>query len=209
MNETIRALGRDMSIVSVTHRLTYAAMFDRIIVLHRGTVAETGTYEQLLERDGLYRGMWEKQRGFILDPGGAQVQSERLRKLPFFHNIESGALEEISRLFVMEKFEAGATVVEQGDQGDKFYLIARGKVEVFIATGTGEPRKAAVLEDGDHFGEIALMRHIPRTATVVTAAPCWLLALSYDHFHPLLLRYPAIREGLEATLRSRMQRSGD
>ncbi|MFK7695125.1 ABC transporter transmembrane domain-containing protein [Paenibacillus sp. HJGM_3] len=208
VNETILALGRRMSIVSVTHRLAYAAMSDRIIVLDRGTVAETGTHEQLLQQDGLYRAMWEKQQGFLLAHGGdgAQVESNRLRQLPFFRSIDSGALDEISRLFVTEKFEAGATVVEQGDQGDKFYLIARGKVEVMIAAERGERRKVAVLEDGDHFGEIALMQHIPRTATIVTATPCWLLSLSYNHFHPLLLRYPAIREELEATLKSRMQR---
>lgn len=208
VNETILALGRRMSIVSVTHRLAYAAMSDRIIVLHRGTVAETGTHEQLLQQDGLYRAMWEKQQGFLLahGGGGAQVESNRLRQLPFFRSIDSGALDEISRLFVTEKFEAGATVVEQGDQGDKFYLIARGKVEVMIAAERGERRKVAVLEDGDHFGEIALMQHIPRTASIVTATPCWLLSLSYNHFHPLLLRYPAIREELEATLKSRMQR---
>jgi ATP-binding cassette subfamily B protein len=211
VNETIRALGRRMSIVSVTHRLANAAMSDRIIVLRQGTVAETGTHEQLLEQDGLYRQMWEKQQGFMLAHGGgsAKVQSDRLRKLPFFRGIDTEALEEISRLFVTEKFEAGTTVVEQGDQGDKFYLIARGKVEVVIAAGTGERRKVASLEDGDHFGEIALMQHIPRTATIVTATPCWLLSLSYDHFHPLVMRYPAIREGLEVTLRSRMQRRDD
>jgi ATP-binding cassette subfamily B protein len=212
VNETILSLARTMSIVSVTHRLAYAAMSDRIIVLDQGTVAETGTHEQLLERAGLYRGMWEKQQGFLLANGGAsaQVQSDRLRKLPFFRSIEPDALEEISRLFVTEKFEAGTTVVEQGNQGDKFYLIARGKVEVFIATGTGgERRKVAVLEDGDHFGEIALMEHIPRTATIVTATSCWLLSLSYDHFHPLMMRYPAIREGLETTLRTRMRRRDD
>jgi ATP-binding cassette subfamily B protein len=211
VNETIRMLGDRMSIVSVTHRLAYAAMSDRIIVLRQGTVAETGTHEQLLEQDGLYRQMWEKQQGFVLAHGGgsAQVQSDRLRKLPFFRGIDTEALEEISRLFVTEKFEAGTTVVEQGDQGDKFYLIARGKVDVIIAAGTDERRKVASLEDGDHFGEIALMQHIPRTATIVTVTPCWLLSLSYDHFHPLVMQYPAIREGLEVTLRSRMQRRDD
>ncbi|WP_158289334.1 ABC transporter transmembrane domain-containing protein [Paenibacillus flagellatus] len=208
VNETIVALGRDMAIVSVTHRLAYAALSDRIVVLDRGTVVESGTHEQLLERDGPYRLMWEKQQGFQMVHGGgsARVQSDRLRRLPFFRGIGSEALEELSGLFVTEKFDAGATVVEQGDQGDKFYLIARGKVEVWITAATGERRKAATLEDGDHFGEIALMQHIPRTATVVTAAPSWFLSLSYDRFHPLLLRYPAIREELEATLRSRMQR---
>jgi len=211
VNETILSLRRSMSIISVTHRLTYAAKSDRIIVLDHGTARESGTHEQLLTQSGLYRQMWEKQQGFMLSKGcgTAHVQSERLRQLPFFFGIKQETLEEISQHFVTEIFDAGATVVEQGDQGDKFYLIARGKVEVFVTSETGECRKAAVLEDGDHFGEIALMYHIPRTATIITATSCWLLSLSYDRFNPLMLRYPAIRETLEAALRARMQRRDD
>jgi ATP-binding cassette subfamily B protein len=171
-------------------------------------VAEAGSHEQLMERGGLYRRMWEKQQGFVLSKGGgsARVQADRLRKLPFFRGIEQAALEQLSGLFVAEKFEAGATVVAQGDQGDKFYLIARGKVEVVVAMESGERSKVANLEDGDHFGEIALMEHIPRTASIITVTPCLLLSLSYDHFHPLMLRYSSIREVLEASLRQRMQR---
>lgn len=209
VNETIWSLASSKAIVSVTHRLAYAAQSDRIIVLDQGTVAESGSHAELMERGGLYRRMWDKQQGFVLSmgDGGARVESDRLRKLPFFQGIESDALEQISRLFVTEKFEAGARVVEQGDQGDKFYLIARGKVEVIVASEAGERRKVAVLEDGDHFGEIALMHHIPRTASIMTLTSCLLLSLSYEHFHPLLSQYPSIWEGLESTLRARLQRS--
>ncbi|NOV01904.1 ABC transporter transmembrane domain-containing protein [Paenibacillus planticolens] len=207
VNETILSLGRSRPIISVTHRLAYAALSDRIIVLDKGRVAESGSHEQLMEQDGVYRRMWEKQQGFVLSRGGgsAQVQADRLQQLPFFQGIEQGALDQISRLFVAEKFEAGEAVVEQGDQGEKFYLIARGKVEIVVTSKSGERRKVAVLEDGDHFGEIALMQHIPRTATVVTATTCLLLSLSYEHFHPLMMRHSSIREALEATLQTRMQ----
>jgi ATP-binding cassette subfamily B protein len=160
-----------------------------------------------MERSGLYRHMWDKQQGFVLSRGGAsaQVQAERLRQLPFFRGIGEDALEQISQLFITETFDAGSTVIEQGDNGDKFYLIARGKVEILIASETSERRKVAVLEDGDHFGEIALLQHIPRTATVVTATSCLLLSLSHDHFHPLMERFPTIRAELERTLQTRLQ----
>ncbi|NOU93763.1 ATP-binding cassette domain-containing protein [Paenibacillus sp. LMG 31456] len=206
VNETILSLSRSKTIISVTHRLAYAAMSDRIIVLDKGKVTESGPHEQLLEHNGLYRRMWEKQKGFVLSRGGgsAQVQAERLSGLPFFQGIEQGALDQISRLFVAEKFEAGTTVFEQGDQGDTFYLIARGRVEIVKSSDSGERSRVAVLEDGDHFGEIALMQHIPRTASVVTLTPCLLLSLSYDHFHPLMMNYSSIREALEATLKTRM-----
>jgi ATP-binding cassette subfamily B protein len=206
VNETIVSLKGDRSIISVTHRLSYAALSDHIIVLAQGGVAESGTHEELMERNGLYRRMWEKQQGFILDKDGisAQVRAQRLQELPFFGGIEQEALEQMAGLFVVERFEAGIPVVEQGDSGDKFYLIARGKVDVYKAAVAGDRHKVAVLSDGDHFGEIALMHHVPRTATIVTATPCLLLSLSYDHFHPLMEKYPSIREELEATIKLRM-----
>ncbi|WP_240418108.1 ABC transporter transmembrane domain-containing protein [Paenibacillus periandrae] len=211
VNETILRLSRSRSIISVTHRLAYAALSDRIIVLDNGKVAELGPHEQLLEQNGLYRRMWEKQQGFVLSRGGgsAHVQEDRLQKLPFFQGIEQEALARISQLFVAEKFDAGETVVKQGDQGDKFYLIVRGKVKIIITSESGDRHKVAVLEDGDYFGEIALMKHIPRIASVVTTTPCLLLSLSYDHFHPLMTNFPSIRETLEAALKTRMQRRED
>ncbi|TDF97042.1 ATP-binding cassette domain-containing protein [Paenibacillus piri] len=206
VNKTILSLSRSMTIVSVTHRLAYAAMSDRIIVLDKGKVTESGPHEQLLEQHGLYHRMWEKQQGFVLSRGGgsARVQAERLRSLPFFQGIEQGALEQISQLFIAEKFEAGITIFEQDDPGETFYLIARGKVEIIKTTDSGIRSRVAVLADGDHFGEIALMQNIPRTASVVTLMPCLLLSLSRDHFHPLMMSYSSIREALEATLKMRV-----
>ncbi|MNI28524.1 Cyclic nucleotide-gated potassium channel [compost metagenome] len=163
-----------------------------------------------MANQGLYRRMWDKQQGFVLSKGGgsAQVEWNRIGQLPFFHGLEPAAQQEISRLFVTEKFESGARIVEQGDEGDKFYIIVRGKVDVIVhLRQTGERKKVAVLEDGDHFGEIALLHNVPRTASIVAQSPCVCLVLSSEDFHPLMTRFPSIREALEASLRTRNQRS--
>ncbi|MBB6672231.1 cyclic nucleotide-binding domain-containing protein [Cohnella nanjingensis] len=186
--------------------MAFVAESDRIFVLEQGRVAESGTHGQLMASQGLYRRMWDKQHGFALSKSGhAQVEGSRLGRLPFFREIEPIALQEISRLFVTERFEAGVPVVEQGEEGDKFYIIVRGKVDVVV--GAEERKKVAVLEDGDHFGEIALMHNVPRTASIVTQSPCICLALEREDFLPLLTRFPSICESLEHSLRIRNQRS--
>ena len=73
---------------------------------------------------------------------------------------------------------AGTDVVKFGDEGHEFFLIARGEVEVL----SGEGKLLTRLKDGDHFGEIALLRSVPRTATVRTTADSLVLVLGRDVF---------------------------
>ncbi len=68
-----------------------------------------------------------------------------------------------------EKYEAGASVCDEGDVGNDFYIILDGMAEVYqknTVTGTLSPRMIATLTRGDYFGEIALLTNKPRQATV-------------------------------------------
>ena len=98
---------------------------------------------------------------------------------------------------VSESYPAGRAVVVEGDPGDKFFLIVRGELAVTQRHGEGE-RQLTVLQDGDHFGEIALLENSPRTATVTTLVPTTLLSLSRGHFNGLLDQVPGLRAEIQA-----------
>ena len=100
------------------------------------------------------------------------------------------AIEQLARGLEPVEVRAGQVVVEQGDIGDRYYVIESGEAEV-----VGDGRVVARLGDGEGFGEIALLRRIRRTATVRAASELRLQALRSEHFLPVVLGYtPSARE---------------
>jgi rhodanese-related sulfurtransferase len=82
---------------------------------------------------------------------------------------------------------AGETIVRQGEPGDSYYIILEGAAEVWVTDPlTDETTRAAVLTEGDAFGEEALLLEGNRTATVTMNSPGRLLVLSKADFDELL-----------------------
>ncbi|UJF33851.1 ABC transporter transmembrane domain-containing protein [Paenibacillus hexagrammi] len=158
INELIQRIRGEQTIISVTHRLASVVQADRIHVFKEGRIAESGTHAELLQQNGLYTSLWEKQHGFHLSQDGlhATVDVERLAKLPFFKGIELSVLQGIAALFTTEVCKENEAVVREGEEGNTFYIIVRGKFEIVKHIPDQGERRVAVLQDGDHFGEIAL-----------------------------------------------------
>jgi CRP-like cAMP-binding protein len=100
-----------------------------------------------------------------------------LRSVPMLALLPPPTLESLARALVPQDMPDGVDVVTQGEEGDRFYVIADGELEV-IVDGT----RVAALHRGDGFGEIALMYDVPRTATVRTRTEARLYALEREDF---------------------------
>jgi ATP-binding cassette subfamily B protein len=208
INTTLGALARGRTSLMVTHRLASIVDADHIVVLEGGRVCEEGRHAELLARHGLYRRLWDKQSGFALTDGGdrATVTAERLRAIPIFRELEHHLLEESASLFGTDQHPADRIVAQEGDVGHHMYIVVHGTVEVVKRTPEGGSARVAILQDGDHFGEIALLRAVPRTATVRTLTPCVFLTLRRERFDDLLGKAPALRGKLEAIVGQRAAR---
>jgi NADH dehydrogenase len=90
-----------------------------------------------------------------------------------------------------EHFEPGETIFEQGDVGDRLYVIRAGSVEVLR-----DGRRLATLGPGEYFGEMALLADAPRNATVRAVEPTDVLAVAKGDFTKLLAGFPELGEGL-------------
>jgi hypothetical protein len=105
------------------------------------------------------------------------VEVALLRLVPMLSLLPPPTLESLARALTPEEVSAGVDVVTQGEEGDRFYVIADGEADVVV-----DGRLAAVLHRGDGFGEIALMYDVPRTATVRTRTEARLYALEREDF---------------------------
>ncbi|MCB0108523.1 MAG: cyclic nucleotide-binding domain-containing protein, partial [Caldilineaceae bacterium] len=91
----------------------------------------------------------------------------------------------------------GQVVIEQGEPGDKLYLIARGQVEVIVHGESGTAQEVDTMQDGDHFGEMALLSDAPRNATIRTTTSCLFLTLPKAEFLGLVQTIPAVRAAVD------------
>jgi ATP-binding cassette subfamily B protein len=204
INARLRNLAAGRTVISVTHRLSAVQHADCIHFMERGRVTESGNHRQLLAVGGAYAKLWRRQSGFTFNDQGNHggVEPARLRDYPVLNELDPAALEQAAQFFEAESYPAGHSIVTEGELGDRLFLIARGQVEVIKADPIHGLRTLAVLEDGDYFGEIALLQRVPRTATVRTLTPTLLLSLRDTHFQALLKNQPK----LESRFRQRETR---
>jgi ATP-binding cassette, subfamily B, bacterial len=203
--DTLKKLRRTCTILSVTHRLAPVADMDQIVVMDQGQVAEMGAHSDLMDRRGLYYHLFTQQGGFTVSTDGqyAEVTPARLRSLPLFEQLDDAILEKFTAQFVTERCGAEHTVIQENEVGEKFYIIVRGKVSVTVSGPDQQPMQMNVLQDGDYFGEIALLEESRRTATVRTLLPCLFLTLDRKHFLNMVASFPQVRAAVEQVARQR------
>jgi len=129
----------------------------------------------------------------------AAMVCDYLRHCPLFTDLPSTTLARVAERVCVERYTPGAVVVRQGDEADAFYVIKSGRLEVEIAEGD-RSQFVRFMGGGDFFGEIALVKGGPRTATVTAREPTELLSLRKDAFNEVLKTSASFEEELRRVL---------
>jgi hypothetical protein len=132
----------------------------------------------------------------------ATIPTERislLRAIPIFAPLPEVTVERLAAELVPTDTAAGSTIFERGDEGDCFYVIDEGSVEVRVDSAA-----PVELGRGDFFGEIALLRDVPRTATVVARTDTRLYSLNWDAFVPAVTGHAPSSRAADNVIGSRL-----
>jgi len=105
------------------------------------------------------------------------VEIRLLQSIPIFSRLPAPQLEGLARALTPVSYATGETVMREGDPGDFYCAVARGRMEVSHAG-----RVVAQLSRGEGFGEIALLEDVPRTATVTALEPTEAYRLGKERF---------------------------
>lgn len=137
-----------------------------------------------------------------IDAEAAAPDEQELRILeavPIFAPLPGGSLEHLASRLVPLRVEAGTVIVREGDEGDRFYIVVEGKLEV-----SHEGVSLSEMEPGGYFGEIALLRDVARTATVTAETDAVLYALDREEFLAAVTGHPQSAEAAETVMSARL-----
>jgi MFS family permease len=112
-----------------------------------------------------------------IDRDAAPVpELEFVQRVPMFQPLSVAAKERVAGNLLLQSVDAGDVVIRAGERGDRFYIVGHGTLEI-TAEGLD-----TIADEGDYFGEIALLRDVPRTATVTALVDSRLYVLQREDF---------------------------
>lgn len=134
-----------------------------------------------------------------LVPIGPRIRlcSPRMAESHLFDLLDVEGRARLDEIAEVRSYPQGATVIEEGEVGDAFYLLLDGEVDVEASDFTETPREVAQLTPGQVFGEIAALTGEPRTATVVARTDLRVHRFASDEVFKVLDDYPDVLDALK------------
>ncbi len=134
-----------------------------------------------------------------------KVSTTLLRNVPLFADLPDNELAQLSNVIQRAGFKKGNRIVNEGDPGSALYIVISGRLKVMISNKTGKEVVLAILEQGDYFGEMALLDSGTRSACVITAEASELLLLGKEDFHSCLFSNPKLGTAIMSCLVQRLR----
>ena len=138
------------------------------------------------------------------------MKEKLLARAPLFSGLPEDEIQKLTETLFVQEVPPGTILFQEGDIGDRFYIIIQGQIEVIKALGTPEERFIGLRGPGEFVGELSLINRAGlRTASVRSLGPAHLWEMSHDEFDALLHRQPSMAFELINVLSQRLTAAHD
>jgi CRP/FNR family transcriptional regulator, cyclic AMP receptor protein len=137
------------------------------------------------------------------------VDQDVVRRAPLFAALDDEAASTLMQSMTQRHLERGDVLFNEGDQGDRLYVIGEGKIKLGRRSSDGRENLVAILGPGEMFGELSLFDPGPRTMTATAVAETQLMGIGHDDLSGLLAGRPEVAKVLLAALAKRLRRTNE
>ncbi|MDR7330808.1 CRP-like cAMP-activated global transcriptional regulator GlxR [Corynebacterium guangdongense] len=134
---------------------------------------------------------------------------EILARAGIFQGVDPGAVESLIQDMESVRFPRGATIFEEGDPGDRLYIITQGKVKLARHAVDGRENLLTVMGPSDMFGELSIFDPGPRTSSAVCVTEVHAATMNSDLLKKWVDQYPEISQQLLRVLARRLRRTNN
>jgi HEAT repeat protein len=131
-----------------------------------------------------------------------------LHRVPLFEELDPADLKRVASIARENLYPSGEYIVRQGDTGDEMYIIVSGEVRVLVHSAEGSPVEVARRKSGEYVGEMAILSHEPRMASLVADGQVRALCLGQKEFEAILRERPGTSIALIQILCARIREQG-
>ena len=119
---------------------------------------------------------------------------ESFRRIPLFSHIDEDIVNRLAKKFQVEQVELGGSLIKEGKDRQKFFIVAKGQVEILSKGTHGENLRIALLSEGEYFGEADIISDKPSSVTVRTITPGVFFTLNSAELESIIKEVPNFRE---------------
>ena len=135
--------------------------------------------------------MLKALKRFFTDPVFAK-KKDFLRSLSLFNDLTERDIGTVLQALHSRVYEAGEPLFLEGDIGRALFILESGHIELSRQTPNGKTQRVAVVEPGEFFGEMALLEHLPRSASATAIERSQVHLLYRTRLESLLRQHPRI-----------------
>lgn len=132
-----------------------------------------------------------------------------LKQIPLFNDLVPEQLAPLADVLEQRSYQKGQTILYQGDEGDSLFVIMCGRVRIYTLSPDGHELSFWICDDGDFFGEMALLSGEPRSASAEAMQDTEVLVLRRKAFRDHLLSNPPTAIRIIETLSQRLRRTNE